>query len=45
MLRIKKSIEDKVLADSCEALIGSIYLDKGFNSAEKIYIKPMVRKY
>ena len=29
------SIEDKVLADSCEALIGSIYLDKGFNTVEK----------
>ena len=26
----KKIIEDKVLADSCEALIGAIYLDKGF---------------
>ena len=25
----KNKIEDKVLADSCEALIGSIYLDKG----------------
>ncbi len=29
------AIEDKVLADSCEALIGSIYLDKGFNIVEK----------
>ncbi len=29
------NIEDKVLADCCEALIGSIYLDKGFNSTEK----------
>ena len=28
-------IEDKVLADSCEALIGSIYLDKGLNIVEK----------
>ena len=26
----KRNIEDKVIADSCEALIGSIYLDKGF---------------
>ena len=26
----KNIIEDKVLADSCEALIGAIYLDKGF---------------
>ena len=31
-------IEDKVLADSCEALIGSIYLDKGFNTVEKIIL-------
>ena len=28
----KNNIEDKVLADSCEALIGYIYLDKGFQS-------------
>ena len=34
--KIKKDVlEDKVLADSCEALIGSIYLDKGFNIVEK----------
>ena len=32
------NIEDKVLADSCEALIGSIYLDKGFNTVEKIIL-------
>ncbi len=34
----KKIIEDKVLADSCEALIGSIYLDKGFNVVEKVIL-------
>ena len=32
-------IEDKVLADSCEALIGAIYLDKGFSIAEKIILE------
>ena len=31
----KNTIEDKILADSCEALIGSIYLDKGYIVAEK----------
>ena len=31
-------IEDKVLADSCEALLGSIYLDKGFNIVEKVIL-------
>ena len=36
--RKKNFVEDKVLADSCEALIGSIYLDKGFNIAEKIIL-------
>ena len=35
----KNVIEDKVLADSCEALIGSIYLDKGINVVEKIILK------
>ena len=34
----KKIIEDKVLADSCEALIGSIYLDKGINVVEKFIL-------
>ena len=34
----KNIIEDKVLADSCEALIGSIYLDKGFSVVEKFIL-------
>ncbi len=33
-----EAIEDKVMADSCEALIGSIYLDKGFNTVEKVIL-------
>ena len=34
----KIKIEDKVIADCCEALIGSIYLDKGFNVVEKFIL-------
>ena len=34
----KNIIEDKVLADSCEALIGSIYLDKGYNVVERVIL-------
>ncbi len=34
----KAIIEDKVIADSCEALIGAIYLDKGFALVEKIIL-------
>ena len=34
----KNTIEDKVLSDSCEALIGSIYLDKGLNTTEKVIL-------
>ena len=34
----KKIIEDKVLADSCEALIGSVYLEKGFTIVEKFIL-------
>ena len=34
----KYTIEDKVLADSCEALIGAIYLDKGFIIVEKMIL-------
>ena len=31
----KIKIEDKIISDSCEALIGAIYLDKGFTIVEK----------
>ena len=31
-------IEDKVLSDSCEALIGAIYLDKGLQTVEKVIL-------
>tara|TARA_Y100000741_G_scaffold112733_1_gene84615 strand:- start:1133 stop:1801 length:669 start_codon:yes stop_codon:yes gene_type:complete len=34
----KNLIEDKVLADSCEALIGSIYLEKGYSLVEKFIL-------
>ena len=34
----KNKIEDKVLADSCEALIGFLYLDKGFQATEKVIL-------
>ena len=35
----KSNIEDKVLSDTCEAIIGSIYLDKGFNVAENFILR------
>ena len=31
----KIKIEDKIISDCCEALIGAIYLDKGFNLVER----------
>tara|TARA_B100001175_G_scaffold310451_1_gene313498 strand:- start:547 stop:1212 length:666 start_codon:yes stop_codon:yes gene_type:complete len=31
-------IEDKIISDCCEALIGAIYLDRGLNSVEKVII-------
>ncbi len=34
----KLKVEDKVLADCCEALIGAIYLDKGFLAAENFIL-------
>ena len=34
----KIKIEDKVIADCCEALIGSIYLDKGFIVTENLIL-------
>jgi len=39
-LRLKKQIvEKKIVSDSCEALIGAIYLDKGFDFVEKFILK------
>ena len=35
----KIKIEDKIISDSCEALIGAVYLDKGLNVAEKVILK------
>ena len=32
-------IEDKIISDSCEALIDAIYLDKGLNAVEKIILE------
>ena len=40
----KTLIEDKVIADSCEALIGAIYLDKGFLITEKIILNLWKKK-
>ena len=37
-LNKKNSVEDKVLSDCCEALIGAIYLDKGFQIVEKFIL-------
>ena len=34
----KVNVEDKVIADCCEALIGAIYLDKGFAAAENFIL-------
>ena len=34
----KVIIEDKILADSCEAIIGAAYLDKGYLVAEKLIL-------
>ncbi len=34
----KIKIEDKIISDSCEALIGAIHLDKGLTIAEKVIL-------
>ena len=34
----KIKVEDKVIADCCEALIGAIYLDKGFTAVENLIL-------
>jgi ribonuclease-3 len=35
----KLKIEDKILADACEALIGAVYLDSGFKIVENFILK------
>ena len=35
----KNKIEDKIISDACEALIGAIYLDQGLSSVEKFILK------
>ena len=32
-------IDQKILSDACEALIGAIYIDRGFNFVEKFILK------
>ena len=32
-------IEDKIVSDACEALIGAIYYDKGFDISEKFILR------
>ena len=34
----KIKVEDKIISDSCEALIGAIYLEKGLNISEKVIL-------
>jgi ribonuclease-3 len=39
-LKFKKQlIEKKIVSDSCEAIIGAIYLDKGFEYVQKFILK------
>ena len=35
----KNIIEDKIISDACEALIGAIYLDQGFSAVESFILK------
>ena len=35
----KNVIEDKIISDACEALLGAIYLDQGFNIVERFIFK------
>ena len=37
-------IEDKIIADGCEALIGAIYLDKGFSVVENFILNTWKKK-
>ena len=34
-----KQIESKIISDTCESIIGAIYLDKGFDAASQFILK------
>ena len=39
-VRVKvNKIEDKIISDACEALIGAIYIDQGFDAVEKFILR------
>ena len=40
----KVKIEDKIIADGCEALIGAIYLDNGYNEVENFILNLWKKK-
>ncbi len=37
--KMNSKVEDKILSDACEAIIGAVYLDKGFNVVEKFILE------
>ena len=37
--------DEKILSDCCEALIGSIYIDRGYDFAKGFYFKNLEKKY
>jgi len=37
--KVLKSSDEKILSDSCEALIGALYLDQGLNITEKFILR------
>ena len=37
--KTNSKVEDKILSDACEAIIGAVYLDKGFNVVEKFILE------
>ena len=39
LIILNLNIEDKVLSDACEALIGAIYLDSGYKLAENFILR------
>ena len=39
MYKNLKRSDEKILSDTCEALIGAIYIEKSFNYTEKLVLK------
>ena len=42
---IAKEENEKILSDACEALIGAVYIDRGYNYVKEFVLKNIVEQF